>query len=68
MVAQACELILRGYKSVDGPVAIMDAIKETNQKETDIIVGGVKNQSDQIKLVVISGPSSSGKTTFAKKL
>lgn len=29
MVAQTCELILRSYKSSDGPVAIIDAIKAT---------------------------------------
>jgi uridine kinase len=69
MVAQTCELVLRGHKSTDGPIAIADAIREgAKRKEGDIMVGGTSEQSDQIKLVVISGPSSSGKTTFAKKL
>eukprot|EP00703_Trepomonas_sp_PC1_P002583 JAP94023.1 Uridine kinase [Trepomonas sp. PC1] len=68
MVAQTCELILRGHKSTDGPIAIADAIKESQRNKRDIIVGNTADQSDQIKLVIISGPSSSGKTTFAKKL
>ena len=39
MVAQTCELILRGHKSTDGPIAIAEAIKETQKVKQDIIVG-----------------------------
>lgn len=71
MVSQVCELIMRGHKSQNGPMAITEALKESEKMKAgkdSIIIGGSENQTDKIKLIAISGPSSSGKTTFAKKL
>jgi len=71
MLSQVCELIMRGHKSTNGPMAITEALKDSQRRnESTIIVGGSSTdfQTDQIKLIAISGPSSSGKTTFAKKL
>ena len=68
MLSSVCELIMRGHKSTNGPMAITEALRQSHQNSTSIVVGGAQNVSDQIRLIAISGPSSSGKTTFAKKL
>ncbi|CAL6062803.1 Uridine_kinase [Hexamita inflata] len=69
MLSQVCELIMKGHKSMNGPMAITEALKYNAAQESNgIMLGDLTQQTDQIKLVAISGPSSSGKTTFAKKL
>ena len=70
MISMICELIVNGYKSNDGPVAITDFMESPfNPDRSRVLVSEPKNtSSDNIRLIMISGPSSSGKTTFAKKL
>ncbi|MCG8568891.1 MAG: nucleoside kinase [Spirochaetes bacterium] len=52
-------------KSIDDIVLIVEALQEKKLAE---ISDQINQQKEQLKLVLIAGPSSSGKTTFAKRL
>lgn len=48
---------------------IQEAIKYHGpEKKNDRVCSDIEHLSDQIKLVMISGPSSSAKTSFSRKL
>lgn len=48
---------------------IQEAIKYHGpEKKYDRVCSDIEHHSDQIKLVLISGPSSSAKTSFSRKL
>ncbi|KAH0573760.1 Uridine kinase [Spironucleus salmonicida] len=71
-IGEVCKLILNGRNQfcVDGPITVKDAYKtvKENFNKNSIVIGRQATVQDEIKLVMISGPSSAGKTTFAKKL
>ena len=52
----------------DGFVEIMRIAEALHEKKVAQIADRVEERRDQIKMVLIAGPSSSGKTTFAQRL
>ncbi len=51
--------------SICNPIQVGESLHE---KKVALIADQIKAREDEIKIVLISGPSSSGKTTFSKRL
>ena len=54
---------------VNGEIRKLIVIAETlHQQKISAIAGEICSRRDQLKLILVAGPSSSGKTTFAQRL
>jgi len=53
------------HKKIFDIIKIQEALHE---KKIAIIADEISKRSDEVKLILIAGPSSSGKTTFSKRL